>query len=70
MLMVTGGKADDDDVPEVFSAGSWSDRAMTPIHVYNHCQVNLAGRIYLVGGRGTHDRLKSGRQQDINPHYF
>ena len=70
MLMVTGGKADDDDVPEVFSAGSWSDRAKTPIHVYNHCQVNLAGRIYLVGGRGTHDRLKSGGQQDINLHYF
>ena len=56
--MVTGGKADDEDVPEIFSAGSWADVAVTPSHLYNHCQVNLAGRIYLVGGRGRHDRLE------------
>ena len=57
--MVSGGKADDEDIPEVFSDGSWRDAGVTPSHLYNHCQVNLAGRIYLVGGRGRHDRLES-----------
>ena len=57
-LMVSGGKADDEDVPEVFSAGSWTEVAVTPSHLYNHCQVTLAGRIYLLGGRGRHDRLE------------
>ena len=68
MFMVTGGKADDEDLPEVLSAGSWTEGVVTPSHLYNHCQVNLGGRIYLLGGRGTHDRLKSGRHQNIN--YF
>ena len=62
-LMVSGGKADDEDIPEVFSAGSWTEVGVTPSHLYNHCQVSLAGRIYLVGGRGRHDRLESVRKR-------
>ena len=61
--MVSGGKADDEDIPEVFSAGSWTEVGVTPSHLYNHCQVSLAGRIYLVGGRGRHDRLESVRER-------
>ena len=58
-MLVTGGKADDEDIPELFSAGGWSSLPPTPNHLYNHAQVNLQDRIYLIGGRGRNDRLES-----------
>ena len=55
---MTGGKADDEDIPELFSAGVWSYLPATPTHIYNHCQVSLEDRIFLIGGRGRNDKLE------------
>ena len=55
---MTGGKADNEDIPEVYSESGWSSLAQTPSHHYNHCQVNLEGRVYMIGGRGRSQTLE------------
>ena len=63
-LLVTGGLSSGggteiDVTSEIFSHGVWSEGPRLPDQRQNHCQVNLNGEIFIIGGRSGSSTAKT-----------